>query len=63
MTDLQFDRAVGEALARNEMWFEMTADADGAAHDSMWVDKIAAADAQSLVVHREAVRIACFDLQ
>lgn len=59
----KLDRTITDALATNEMWFEMTADAKGAAHDSMWVDKIAAADAQSLVVHSESARIACFDLQ
>jgi hypothetical protein len=59
----KFDRAVQEALASNELWFELTADGKGAAHDTMWVDKIAAADAQSLVVHSESARIACFDLQ
>ena len=59
----KFDRTIAEALASNEMWFELTADAKGAAHDSMWVAKTAAADAQSLVVHSEMSRIACFDLQ
>ena len=59
----KFDRTITEALASNEMWFDMTADAKGAAHDSMWVAKTAAADAQSLVVHSEMSRIACFDLQ
>jgi hypothetical protein len=59
----KLDRNVQEALATNELWFELTADAKGAAHDSMWVDKIAAADAQSLVVHSESARMACFDLQ
>ena len=59
----KFDRTIAEALASNEMWFDMTADAKGAAHDSMWVAKTAAADAQSLVVHSAMSGIACFDLQ
>jgi hypothetical protein len=59
----KFDRAVAEALAGNEMWFELVADSKGAAHDSMWVERIAAADAMSLVVHSEMSRMACFDLQ
>jgi hypothetical protein len=60
----KFDTAVVEALEGNEMWFAMTAGADGSAHDSMWVPKIAGAAAASLVVHSEdGMRVACFDLQ
>jgi hypothetical protein len=59
----KFDRAVAEVIAGNEMWFDLVADSKGAAHDSMWVNKVAAADAMSLVVHSEAARIACFNLQ
>jgi len=59
----KFDRSITEAQAANEMWFELTADAEGSAHDSMWVAKTASADAMSLVVHSEMSRIACFDLQ
>ena len=32
----KFDRSIAEALNTNEMWFELTADSKGAAHDSMW---------------------------
>jgi hypothetical protein len=59
----KFDKQVTEAIADNEIWFEMVADATGAASDATWTAKLAAADAQSLVVHgADGARLACFDL-
>jgi hypothetical protein len=60
----KFDNTITEAVAENEIWFDLTADADGAAHDSIWVAKLTSAAAQSLVVHGdEGVRLACFELK
>jgi len=59
----KFDRTVSDARADNEMWLELTSDAEGGAYDTMWVDKLAGADAASVVIHDGGgARVACFDL-
>jgi hypothetical protein len=58
----KIDRAGGGE--DNEVTFDLTADADGAAHDSTWFAATAGADAASLVVHGvDGAKLACFDLQ
>lgn len=60
----KFDPTIMEALPENELWFELATDAEGTAHDSTWVSKLAGASAASLVVHApDNARLACFDLQ
>ena len=59
----RFDRAVTDASAANEIWLELTTDAEGTAHDATWVPKIAGAAATSVVVHGpDNARLACIDL-
>jgi hypothetical protein len=58
----KFDAASTEPS--NEMTFALDANAEGNASDSMWVAKLATAEAQSLIVHgAEGARLACFDLK
>jgi len=60
----KFDPSVADARADNEIWFHLTSDAKGSAHDTTWVGKLARADAASIVVHAEdGARVACFDLR
>lgn len=48
----------------NEVGFDLTADATGAAYDSTWFHATAAADAASVVLHGvDGARLACFDLE
>jgi hypothetical protein len=58
----KFDAASTEV--GNEMTFALDANSEGNASDSMWVAKVASAEAQSLIVHgTDGSRLACFDLK
>lgn len=58
----KFDPASTEPT--NELTFDLVANAEGTASDSMWVAKIASAEAQSLIVHgSDGARLACFDMK
>lgn len=57
------DRSVAGTEEQNEVWFELAADANGAAFDATWIFGTPAADALSIVLHHPAGRLACFELE
>ncbi len=61
----KIDPSVEETVESNEIWLNVTADANGAASRMTSVDHLARAEAQSMVIHDGAdnARLACIDLQ